>query len=180
MAYKARSLNSPTSQRTLARRMVERSGWTPDREVEFKTPRRIKAQMRKALGLNRLPASPDSISVYRQHIERRLTRLCARCRGKGSFVTCGACHRRHWQMDGLLEDLGVLISEIGAQSLARLREEAEKLRRDNEERDTLLRGLRDRLRSKRNEGWEATRRSCLPESANQAGGHAHSSFVPTE
>ena len=180
MAYKARSLNSPTSQRTLARRMVERSGCTPDREVEFKTPRRIKAQMRKALGLNRLPASPDSISVYRQHIERRLTRLCARCRGKGSFVTCGACHRRHWQMDGLLEDLGVLISEIGAQSLARLREEAEKLRRDNEERDTLLRGLRDRLRSKRNEGWEATRRSCLPKSANQAGGHTHSSFIPTE
>ena len=160
--------------------MVERSGCTPDREVGFKTPRRIKAQMRKALGLNRLPTSPDSVSVYRQHIESRLTRLCARCRGKGSFVTCGACHRRHWQMDGLLEDLGVLISEIGAQSLARLREEAEKLRRDNEERDTLLRGLRDRLRSKRNEGWEATRRSCLPESANQAGGHTHSSFIPTE
>ena len=118
--------------------------------------------MRKALGLNRLPTSPDSVSVYRQHIESRLTRLCARCRGKGSFVTCGACHRRHWQMDGLLEDLGVLISEIGAQSLARLREEAEKLRRDNEERDALLESLRDQLRSKRNEGWEATRKSCLP------------------
>ena len=83
-------------------------------------------------------------------------------------------------MDGLLEDLGVLISEVAAQSLARLREEAEKLRRDNEERDALLRGLRDQLRSKRNEGWEATRRSCLPKSANQAGGHIHPSSIPTE
>ena len=65
-------------------------------------------------------------------------------------------------MDGLLEDLGVLTSEIAAHGLAQLREEAEKLRRDNEERDALLESLRDQLRSKRNEGWEATRKSCLP------------------
>ena len=81
--------------------MVEGDSCPPEHEVEFQTPRRIKAQMRRALGLKRLSANSDSVSVYRQHIESRLMRLCAKCRGQGNFVTCGACHRRHRQLDGL-------------------------------------------------------------------------------
>ena len=171
MAYEAHSLNLSTP-RTLARKMVEGDSCSPDCKVEFRTLRRIKAQMRRALGLKRLPASPDSVSVHRQHLEGRLMHLCARCRGQGNFVTCSACHRRHWQLNGLLEDLGALISKISAQSLARLRAESEKQRKDDGERSTLLRGLRDQLQPKRNEGWEAARRSCLPKSADQAGDHA--------
>ena len=134
MAYEAHSLNLSTP-RTLARKMVEGDSCSPDCKVEFRTLRRIRAQMRRALGLKRLPASSDSVSVHRQHLEGRLMHLCARCRGQGNFVTCSACHRRHWQLNGLLEDLGALISKISAQGLARLRaefREAEEGRRREE------------------------------------------------